>query len=414
MDCHNHPQELSHLGVDVIDIRSSCGTATGKSLKEEILDSIRGGGDKHCVVEESGGLIEWSRSIPTGILYEGCGIDLYENITRDPSYYLYRDELSIFQEYSHEIAMLLLGTAATRKGTKRISSSRHAKNIHLSLVDLGAGRLDKSSCLLNDICRQIELDQTFMKGLRAISTTYCAVDLQYEQLQSRIEQLLREKPDLVNGRLEAQPHSGVSVRGVCGSYYDAMEFLRDGGLVDDSSRTPIYLHNTQFRKCLMWLGSSFTNLKPVQAAKFLRQFTQEGVLQTGDFMLIGIDRCRDVEKVTAAYSDTSERWQQYIQNGLYTAAHTVGDESLAEDWTYVARWDAEKGCHVRFVRSDRHRTVLPDIEISAGEHVLLAQSYKYTRQDALGVFDMSGLTVRYEWVNQPDDCSLFLLEKTGL
>lgn len=96
----------------------------------------------------------------------------------------------------------------------------------------------------------------------------------------------------------------------------------------------------------MWLGSSFTNLKPVQAAKFLRQFTQEGVLQTGDFMLIGIDRCREVEKVTAAYSDTSERWQQYIQNGLYTAAHTVGDASLAEDWTYVARWDAEEGRHL--------------------------------------------------------------------
>ncbi|KAB8266631.1 histidine-specific methyltransferase [Aspergillus minisclerotigenes] len=390
MDCHNHPHELPHLGVDVIDIRSSCGTATGKSMKEEILDSIRGGGDKHCVVEESGGLIEWSSSIPTGILYEGCGIDLYEHITRDASYYLYRDELSIFQEYSHEIAMLLLGTAATRKGTKRISSSRHAKNIHLSLVDLG---------------------KNIFAGLSMIRAF--SVDLQYEQLQSRIEQVLREKPDLVNGRLEGQPHSGVSVRGVCGSYYDTIQFLRDGGLVDNSSRTPIYLHNTQFRKCLMWLGSSFTNLKPVQAAKFLRQFTQEGVLQTGDFMLIGIDRCQEVEKVTAAYSDTSERWQQYIQNGLYTAAHTVGDGSLAEDWTYVARWDAEEGRHLRFVRSDRHRTVLPDIEISAGEHVLLAQSYKYTRQDALAVFDLSGLTVRYEWVNQPDDCSLFLLEKTG-
>jgi uncharacterized SAM-dependent methyltransferase len=172
------------------------------------------------------------------------------------------------------------------------------------------------------------------------------VDLQYEQLQSRIEQLLREKPNLANGRLEVQPHSGVSVRGVCGSYYDAIEFLRGGGLVDDSSRAPMYMHNTQFRKCLMWLGSSFTNLKPVQAAKFLRQFTQEGVLQVGDFMLVGIDRCRDVGKVTAAYSDTSERWQQYIQNGLYTAAQTVGDESLAEDWTYVARWDAEEGRHL--------------------------------------------------------------------
>lgn len=35
-------------------------------MKDEILDSIRGSDDKHCVIEESGGLIEWSRSIPTG------------------------------------------------------------------------------------------------------------------------------------------------------------------------------------------------------------------------------------------------------------------------------------------------------------------------------------------------------------
>jgi hypothetical protein len=61
-----HPQELPRLGVDVIDIRSSCGTATGKTMKEEILDSIRGSDDKFCVIEESGGLIEWSRFIPTG------------------------------------------------------------------------------------------------------------------------------------------------------------------------------------------------------------------------------------------------------------------------------------------------------------------------------------------------------------
>lgn len=35
-------------------------------MKEEILDSIRGDDNIHCVIEESGGLVEWSRSIPTG------------------------------------------------------------------------------------------------------------------------------------------------------------------------------------------------------------------------------------------------------------------------------------------------------------------------------------------------------------
>lgn len=38
-----------------------------------------------------------------GILYEGIGIDLYEAITRDPAYYLYNEELSIFRKYSQDI-----------------------------------------------------------------------------------------------------------------------------------------------------------------------------------------------------------------------------------------------------------------------------------------------------------------------
>lgn len=62
-----HPQELSQLeGVDVIDIRSSSGSGTGKTLKEDVLDSLQGGDNKNFVVEESGTSIEWTRSIPTG------------------------------------------------------------------------------------------------------------------------------------------------------------------------------------------------------------------------------------------------------------------------------------------------------------------------------------------------------------
>lgn len=106
----------------------------------------------------------------------------------------------------------------------------------------------------------------------------------------------------------------------------------------------------------MWLGSSFTNLGPAQAADFLRQFTtaattsssgtNAAVLQRGDWMLVGIDRCRDVDKVKAAYSDRSVHWQSYGQNGLRNAAKVVGDAALVDDWTYVARWDESRGRHV--------------------------------------------------------------------
>lgn len=59
------PKPYSHP-VDVIDIRSDSGTATGRPLKDEVLDSIRGGNSKQSVCEGSESCIEWSRSIPTG------------------------------------------------------------------------------------------------------------------------------------------------------------------------------------------------------------------------------------------------------------------------------------------------------------------------------------------------------------
>lgn len=45
---------------------------------------------------------------PEVVLYEGQGIDLYDNITRDPTYYLYRNELSILEEYGDDIVRFRL------------------------------------------------------------------------------------------------------------------------------------------------------------------------------------------------------------------------------------------------------------------------------------------------------------------
>jgi len=58
---------------------------SGKYVKEPVL----------CAINTEG--------LGAVVLYEGEGIDLYEAITRESSYYLYRDELSLIQQYSDEI-----------------------------------------------------------------------------------------------------------------------------------------------------------------------------------------------------------------------------------------------------------------------------------------------------------------------
>ncbi|EAW14925.1 L-histidine N(alpha)-methyltransferase [Aspergillus clavatus NRRL 1] len=366
----------------VIDIRSESGTATGRPLQDELLDSLRGGDAVQSVSDGCQPPIEWSRSIPTSVLYEGRGIDLYENITRDPAYYLYRDEFSIFQRYSQDIATALLRPVNAREA-KSLIKPESSEDTHLILVDL----------VLTKYRRR--------------------VDIQHEQLQRRIDQLVRQRPEFSRGHVDTSSpmklKSSISAQGICGSYYDAMGYLASGGLVDETPE--LKHHGGPFRKCLMWLGSSFTNMKPTEAARFLRQFTRNGVLQPGDLMLVGIDRCRQVDKVMAAYSVSSPSWQRYVQNGMRNAAEILQEESLVGDWEYVARWDAAEGRHVRFAKSTRPRALQSrETAIPEGEHVFLAQSYKYTRADATSVFEAAGLQLLDEWVNADDDCSLFLLE----
>lgn len=37
------------------------------------------------------------------MLYDERGIDLFEDITREPAYYIYREELAILEKYRWEI-----------------------------------------------------------------------------------------------------------------------------------------------------------------------------------------------------------------------------------------------------------------------------------------------------------------------
>lgn len=172
------------------------------------------------------------------------------------------------------------------------------------------------------------------------------VDMQHEQLRQRISRLVEQRPHFAKDHPRDVQHCKVTVHGICGSYHDTIDYMRAGKLDQEDVRRP---RTVQARKCLMWLGSSFTNLVPVEAAKFLRQFSRDGIMQAEDFMLVGIDRCRDSMKVKAAYNERSKCWQDYVLNGVSTAADLTDLPELyssRDDWEYVARWDADQGRHV--------------------------------------------------------------------
>lgn len=141
-------------------------------------------------------------------------------------------------------------------------------------------------------------------------------------------------------------------------------------------------------------------------------------------MLIGLDRCRNVEKVEAAYGESCQCWQDYIRNGIKSAGLSLGGQAEdvldgSENWNYVGRWDEDEGRHMRFARSSRdiHFTTHSSdaspirIDIKAEENIFFCQSYKYTSEDAELCFQSTGFVIQQTWINDQDDCSLYLLQK---
>src|SRR5689334_16222604 len=108
-------------------------------------------------------------------------------------------------------------------------------------------------------------------------------------------QVLRgeSKPHLPHFSVTFSDHSIEGYRhvkcfGLHGTYDNALEWLKS----PDIDTKP---------KTILWLGSSLGNFKRHEVPPFLAGFGD--ILQAGDTMLIGIDSCKDPERVFHAYND---------------------------------------------------------------------------------------------------------------
>ncbi|OIW29130.1 hypothetical protein CONLIGDRAFT_682048 [Coniochaeta ligniaria NRRL 30616] len=410
--------------IDVLDIRNGGNINPGKSLCDEVVDGLTALPKSQVVVEEGLPDILWNKSLPTVVLYQGHGIVLFEDITRDPKYYVYHEEMEILARHGSSIVEALTSGIAVDRTNYVISAkdSNNLCNVNLTLIDLGAGSLTKAESLLHSI----EAANLRFSGPPKISSTYYAgpgsalqVDIQYHQLRDRLHGLLERNPSFLSGhRLPHGEHGGdgIAIRGVCGSYFDSLSRLQKGEFQCGESN----MDTVPSRKCLMWLGSSVTNMEPAEAIAFLRNLATSG-LQDDNMLLIGVDHCRDTDKIKAAYSETSGRWKAYVRNGIRNAGVLLGRHGApltagAERWELVTRWDKENGRHMRFVRCPEKlsfSTKTGRIEIDKNEHVFVAQSFKYSPNHIKDCFNKAGLHIVNRWSLDQGDCSLYLLQRSG-
>ncbi|PVH94617.1 hypothetical protein DM02DRAFT_692683 [Periconia macrospinosa] len=292
------------------------------------------------------------KTLPTMLLYDEAGLRLFEKITYLDEYYLTNAEIEVLERYA----------------------DRMAEKIHPGsvVVELGSGNLRKVNILLQAIERSGK------------DVEYYAVDLSLSELKRTFAEIPTEG------------YKHVKCFGLHGTYDHALDWLKSPNV----SAKP---------KTILWLGSSLGNFERNEVAGFVSGF--QAALQPGDTMLIGIDSCKNGERVYHAYNDRENVTHQFILNGLKHANRIMGKtEFYPDEWEVQGEYDEEKGCHRAWVSPIKDVNI-DGVHIQKGEKIRIEESYKFSREEIYQLWQDTGLVENTVWSNTSGDYGLHFVSK---
>lgn len=312
------------------------------------------------------------RSLPTHILYDSKGLDLFDKITYTPEYYLTNCEIEICKKYGQEIASYV------QDGS--------------SLVELGVGyiyiiliirAMRKTGYLLEPI------------SLSGKQVTYYAIDLEETSLVAALKDMSASFPS-------------INFVGLLGTYEEGVEYL--------SSHLPSKDVNPAPRLAL-WLGSSIGNMNREEARNFF-SFIDSKILDIGDFFLVGIDGRNDPKTVSKAYNDSKGLTDEFIMNGLDNINELFGKNVFdRSNFEYLSIYNDVLGRHEAYYRSLSDQSIRLDmdkvdiIKISKEELIHIEYSYKYSKEEAESLAHDSKFSHTQYWADQDSLYCVYLFQK---
>ncbi|POS88303.1 hypothetical protein EPUL_000094 [Erysiphe pulchra] len=347
---------ISSPHKSIFDIRCS---SVDNQLKEEVLKSLN---------PTSG-----TKTLPTMLLYNERGLQLFEEITYLEEYYPTKSEIDILMKSAREIASLIASGSM--------------------VVELGSGNLRKVIFLLKELEKQQK------------KIDYYALDLCAKELNRTLDQ--------------APPFQNVRCYGLHGTYEDGLLWLQRA-------------ENRQRPKIVLSLGSSIGNFRYDEAQELLSKISR--ALMPGDFLLIGFDHTNDASKVYHAYNgeispllvsksqcylqsfdDQIKRYFRFILNGLESANKILGKQAFnLTDWRVIGEYvyDNEGGRHQAFLTPICDISYGNHFHIRAGERIQIERSLKYSIEKAAYLFKESNLRKFWIWPHPTECYDLYLLTKS--
>lgn len=268
--------------------------------------------------------------------YDEKGSELFEEITAVPEYYQTRTELSILEEKAPEII--------TRTGCRE-------------LIELGSGSASKTRALLD----------AMVAGAGAVR--YVPFDVSESALSSSAERLLEEYPTL-------------HISGFVGDFDHSLEHLLARTKTNGSGRLVIFL------------GGTIGNFMPEQRQSFLGRL--RAGLETGDYLLVGMDLVKDAHVLEAAYDDAAGVTARFNKNLLNVLNRKLGGEFEPELFTHRATYNSEESRIEMWLDSKVEQKVpvaALDLEVPFEEEEGMRTeiSTKFTRESMETSFREAGL-----------------------
>ena len=285
------------------------------------------------------GLTRVPKSLPPRVLYDERGSRLFEQITELPEYYPTEAERALLTASASSIAR----TTGVR-----------------TLVELGAGVLDKSRILLDAGIDNGTLER------------YVPVDISSEVLVESADRVQQLYPSLLIAPLEA-------------------DFI-----------ATMQLPELQPPSVVSFLGGTIGNLLPDERVTFYSRMADAA--GAGGFLLVGTDLVKDLDRIVQAYFDRAGVTEAFLLNVIDVINSECGTDLQREDFDYVPLWDArEQRMDLRLRARRRLDFPLPGMSapctIEKDEEIRIEVSAKFTLAQVRAEMESAGVRVVEQYEN---------------
>ena len=242
-----------------------------------------------------------------------------------------------------------------------------------TLVELGSGTSEKTRILLD--------------ALRDGGTIKRFVPFDVS------EQTLRDAATAVN-----LDYPAVGVHAVVGDFEHHLGTIPGGG-----------------RRLVAFLGGTIGNLEPPRRAEFLAEVAAG--LGPDDFLLLGLDLVKDIDRLEAAYDDSQGVTAAFNKNVLAVMNRELDADFDEHRFDHVAVYEKDLGqIEMRLRALDAHtvqvRALGLTVWFDAGEEMRTEVSTKFTPEQVEGELERAGLQLARWWTDPDGDFALLLARRS--